>query len=98
MPERRGSSEADSGKKEFVITRVFDAPRELIWKGWTQPEQSTEWWGPKGMPISVQKFELRPGGFFHYSMRARNGSNWWRKIVYREIVVSENIVFINSFS
>jgi len=98
MPERRGSSEADSGKKEFVITRVFDAPRELIWKAWTQPEQLTEWWGPKGMPISVQKFELRPGGVFHYSMRAPDGSNWWGKIVYREIIVPEKIVFINSFS
>jgi uncharacterized protein YndB with AHSA1/START domain len=50
------------------------------------------------MPISVHKFDLRPSGVFHYSMRTPNGSDWWGKFVYREIMAPERIVFISSFS
>ena len=98
MAEKRNSSAPDAGKKELVITRTFNAPRKLVWKAWTEPERLTKWWGPKGMPISVHKFDLRPSGVFHYSMRAPNGSDWWGKFVYREIMAPERIVFISSFS
>jgi uncharacterized protein YndB with AHSA1/START domain len=69
-----------------------------VWKAWTEPEQLTKWWGPKGMPISVHEFDLRPSGVFHYSMRAPDGNDRWGKFVYREIVAPEKIVFISSFS
>ncbi len=98
MAEQRNRSTPDSEKKEFVITRTFNAPRILVWKAWTEPERLTKWWGPKGMPISVHKFDLRPSGVFHYSMRAPDASDWWGKFVYRKIMAPEKIVFINSFS
>jgi uncharacterized protein YndB with AHSA1/START domain len=98
VAEKRSSSDSHAGVKDLVITRAFNAPRTLVWKAWTEPEQLTKWWGPKGMPISVHKFYLRPGGTFHYSMRAADGSDWWGKFVYREIKALEKIVFVNSFS
>ncbi len=98
MREKRSDSARKPMNAELVITRVFNAPRTLVWKAWTDPEQLVKWWGPKGMPISVHKFQLRPSGVFLYSMRAPDGNDWWGKFVYREITAPEKIVFINSFS
>ncbi len=88
---------------EFFIARVFDAPRELVWKAWTEPERLANWWGPKGFKMRAVKLDLRPGGVFHYSMQAPPGSPMdnavmWGKFVYREIVKPERMVFVNSFS
>ena len=84
--------------KPHVITRVFDAPRELVFKAWTERERLMQWFGPKGFTLQVAKMDLRPGGIFHYSMLAPNGQEMWGKFVYREIVAPERIVLINSFS
>jgi uncharacterized protein YndB with AHSA1/START domain len=59
--------------KEFVIARSFDAPRELVFKAWTEPQRLAQWWGPKRCAIVVSKLELRPGGTFLYSMKMPNG-------------------------
>jgi uncharacterized protein YndB with AHSA1/START domain len=84
--------------REIVISRDFEAPRELVFKAWTESERLKQWWGPKGFTMLSVKLDLRPGGVFHYCMRAPNGSGMWGKFVYREIVAPERIVFINSFS
>jgi uncharacterized protein YndB with AHSA1/START domain len=84
--------------REFVITRIFDAPRELVFKALTEPARLAHWWGPKGFEMRTCKVDLRPGGLFHYSMAAPNGFEMWGKFVYREIVKPERIVFVNSFS
>jgi uncharacterized protein YndB with AHSA1/START domain len=86
------------GERDLVITRTFDAPRELVFKAWTDPEHLQHWWGPKGFTFGVAKFDFRPGGIFHYSMRSPDGHEMWGKFVYREIVAPEKIVFVNSFS
>jgi uncharacterized protein YndB with AHSA1/START domain len=91
-------SGAESSEEEFAITRVFDAPLDLVLKAWTEPERLACWWGPKSFKVEVCKMDLRPGGAFHYSMRAANGQVMWGKFVYREIVVPERIVFVNCFS
>lgn len=83
---------------ELVITRIFDAPRELVFKVWTEPEHLKMWWGPKGFAINVSRLDLRPDGIFHYSMRSADGHEMWGKFVYREIVAPEKIVYVNSFS
>ena len=59
--------------KEFVLTRTFDAPRDLVWKAWTEPKRLMEWWGPKGFKMKAAKVDLRPGGTFHYGMRSPMG-------------------------
>jgi uncharacterized protein YndB with AHSA1/START domain len=83
---------------EFVITRVFDAPRELVWKAFTDPERMRQWWGPKGFSVIASKMDLHPGGTYHYGMRAPDGTPMWGRFVYREIAAPERIVLVNSFS
>jgi len=84
--------------EDFVISRAFDAPRELVWKAFTDPEHMKNWWGPKGFTMRFSRMDFRPGGSYHYCMRSPDGHDMWGKFVYREIVAPERIVFINSFS
>jgi uncharacterized protein YndB with AHSA1/START domain len=83
---------------EFVISRVLDASRDLVWKCFTEPERMKEWWGPKGIKVVKSKMDFRVGGIYLYGMQVPDGSVMWGKQVYREIVPKEKIVFINSFS
>jgi uncharacterized protein YndB with AHSA1/START domain len=94
-PNTLVSATADA---EFVITRVFDAPRELVWKAHSEIEHLKHWWGPKGFTLDAAKFEFRPGGIFHYQMRAPNGFIMWGRFNYREIAPPERIVYVVSFS
>jgi uncharacterized protein YndB with AHSA1/START domain len=82
----------------FVISRVYDAPRDRVWKAWTEAERLKKWWGPAGFKVHTCKVDLRPGGFFHYGMTAPDGSDMWGKMAYREIEAPKKLVFINSFS
>ena len=59
---------------DFVISRVFDAPRDLVWKCFTEPERMKHWWGPKGFTVIASKMDLRPGGTYHYGMKAPDGA------------------------
>src|SRR5438270_3022082 len=90
------ASPAEAGT--FVITRGFDAPRERVFAAFTEPEEMKKWWGPKGFTVIASKMDLRPGGTYHYGMRAPDGSTIWGKFVYREILPPERIVLVNSFS
>lgn len=85
-------------ERELVITRVFDAPRELVWKAFTEADRLAHWWGPQGFTMLASALDLRPGGVFHYSMRSPEGRTMWGKFVYREIQTPERMVFVNSFS
>jgi len=84
--------------KDFVISRVFDAPRDLVWKCFTEPERMQQWWGPKGVKVVKTKMDLRVGGTYHYGMLTPDGKTMWGRMVYREIVPPEKLVFLNSFS
>ncbi len=86
------------GAPVFSITRTFDAPRTKVWTAYTQLEHLSRWWGPKGFTWLKGTLDLKPGGLFHYGMRAPNGAEMWGKFVYREIVAPQKIVFVNSFS
>lgn len=95
MPENKRALAADA---TFVITRVFDAPLPRAWRAWSEADELKAWWGPNGCTIEVASLEFRPGGFFHYSMRFPNGTEWWGRFLYREIVAQERILWLNSFS
>lgn len=82
----------------FEISRVFDTPRERVWKAWTDPAMLKHWWGPKGFKVHTCKVDLYPGGIFHYGMTAPDGSEMWGRFVYREIKAPERLVFVVSFS
>jgi len=99
LQERLAAMTADhSGEREFTLTRVFDAPRDLVFKAWTETDRLAAWWGPKGFTWVSATLDLRPGGMLHYCMRAPNGQEMWGKFVYREIHAPERIVLVNSFS
>jgi len=83
---------------DFVITRTYAAPRELVFQAFTQAEHLLHWWGPKGMKLGIAELDVRPGGVFLYSMESPDGHKMWGKFVYREISAPEKIVFTNSFS
>ena len=82
----------------FVISRVFDAPRALVWKAWTERERLARWWGPKGFTVDILKADVRPGGVFHYGMRSKGGQQHWGRFDYREIVAPERMVFVVAFA
>ena len=96
MAARKNDPSAKS--RELVITRIFDAPRELVWKAWTDPEHLTRWWGPKGFTSPACKIDLRVGGKYLFCMRSPEGKDFWSTGVYREIVEPERIVWTDSFA
>jgi uncharacterized protein YndB with AHSA1/START domain len=84
--------------KPFEIQRVFDAPREQVWKAWTEAERLKRWWGPKGFTVHTCKVDLRPGGVFLYGMKSPDGADVWGKFIYRKIEAPKRLEFIVSFS
>jgi uncharacterized protein YndB with AHSA1/START domain len=96
--ERASEYVAGMQARPFVLTQEFAAPRDLVWRAWTERERFEKWFGPKGVNISVAKFDLRPGGMIHYSMTTPDGKEIWGKAVYREVVPQTKLVWINSFS
>jgi len=84
--------------KEFVITRVFDAPRERAWQAWTEAGRLKQWFSPRGFTVASCRLDLRVGGLFHYCLRTPDGQDMWGRWVIREIVKPEKLVFVVSFS
>ncbi len=82
-----------AGERELVITRVFDAPRRLVFKVWTAPEHLARWWGPKGFTTLSCAMDVRPGGAWFRRMRSPEGSEHIKRGIYREIVAPERLVF-----
>lgn len=89
-------------KNGIVIERIFDAPREMVWKAWTTPELVEKWWGPEGFWAPSIKIDLRVGGKYIYAMQGPKGSDWDRVMyssgIYKEIVPKEKIVSTDFFS
>jgi uncharacterized protein YndB with AHSA1/START domain len=92
----RLAEETGSVRAGLTITRLFDAPRDLVWKAVTEGERLMHWWGPKGFTPLMCEVDLRPGGIFRYSLRAPDGSVMWGKWVYGEIVAPELLVSVVS--
>lgn len=85
-------------RKEFTLTRTFKAPRALVWKAWTDPEQLAQWFGPAGTTMPVRKMDLRVGGTFHHCWRMPDGKEIWSLWVFREIDAPSKLVVVQSFS
>ena len=81
--------------QEITITRVFDAPRELVWKAWTEPDQLAQWWGPPGWTnrLETLKMDVRPGGAFRItSVSDEDGTQMTTSGAYREVLEPERLV------
>jgi uncharacterized protein YndB with AHSA1/START domain len=89
----RNSAEAESGGLELLITRIFDAPRSLVFKAWAEPERMACWAGPKGFTMTSCEMEARAGGVFRFSMRSPEGTDHRVRGVYHEIVEGERLVY-----
>jgi uncharacterized protein YndB with AHSA1/START domain len=87
------SAAVQPNERTVVITRVFDAPRELVWKAWTDSKHMAQWWGPQGFTNPVCEMDVRPGGALRIVMRAPDGTEYPMKGVLREVVKPERLVF-----
>jgi uncharacterized protein YndB with AHSA1/START domain len=82
------------GDRQIVITRLFDAPRALVFEAWTKAEHVAHWWDPSGVPLAVCEIDLRPNGAFRWVNRARDGEEGHTFAgIYREIAPPERLVF-----
>jgi len=86
---------AKSAERVLVIERIFDAPRSLLFKAWTEPRRLAQWWGPKGCTNPVCEIDARPGGTLRIVMRAPDGAEYPMKGVFREVIEPERLVFTN---
>lgn len=98
MAAKHGSPAKMDVGEELVITRVFDAHREAVWKAWTDPERFMRWWGPKEFTSPACTIDLRAGGKYLACMRSPEGRDYWSTGVYREIVPKEKIVYTDNFA
>lgn len=79
-------------ERELIITRIFDAPRKMVYNAWADPEQMVKWLGPQGFTGKIEKMDARPGGSYRFYMRDPQGGDHWQQGVFREIVEFERIV------
>lgn len=89
---------AAAASRPFEISRTFDAPREEVWRAFTDAERMRQWFTPKGFIAKTATMDLRPGGIYHYSLQSPDGQEMWGKAVYREISAPKRLVWVNSFS
>jgi len=92
----RNSSGAAANERTVVITRVFDAPRELVFKAWTDAKHLAQWWGPKGFTNPICEVDARPGGNLRIVMRAPDGAEHPMTGVFREVTAPERLVFTSA--
>lgn len=85
-------------RQPFTLVREFDAPRDVVWKAWTDVTELKRWFSPQGFTLPTANLDLRPGGIFHYGLRSPDGHEMWGKWTFREIVPPEKLVVVVSFS
>jgi uncharacterized protein YndB with AHSA1/START domain len=88
---------SEPADRVLVITRVFDAPRSLVFKAWTESERMANWFGPRGFTSKVLKNDLRPGGAYRVHMGGPDGDHWLQG-VYREVVPPERLAMVGNWA
>jgi uncharacterized protein YndB with AHSA1/START domain len=78
--------------REVVITRILNAPRELVWEAWTNPKHIVNWWGPDGFTTTIEKMDFRVGGEWRYMMIGPDGTRYLNHMVYKEITPPSKLV------
>lgn len=85
-----------SSENELVISRTVSAPREKVWKVWTDPEHIKHWWGPNGFTNTIHEMDVRPGGVWRFMMHGPDGKDWPNKIVYEEVREPEFLSYLHT--
>ena len=83
----------ESANCEIVISRIINAPRELVFKAWTDPKHLVHWWGPKGFTNTIHEIDVRPGGLWRFILHGPNGVDYPNLIVFNEIVKPDRLVY-----
>lgn len=86
----------DTTDREIVQRRTFDAPRELVWKVWTDPNHVGNWWGPRGFTNTIESMEVKPGGQWRFIMHGPDGTDYPNLIVYREVDPPSRLTYAHS--
>jgi uncharacterized protein YndB with AHSA1/START domain len=93
--ESAAPAAADTSDREIVLSREYDAPRELVWRAYTDPAHLPNWWGPNGFTNTVHEMDVRPGGRWRFIMHGPDGKDWPNRIVYHEVVAPERLAFLH---
>jgi uncharacterized protein YndB with AHSA1/START domain len=83
----------NTADREIVISRVFDAPRELVWEAWTDPKHVVHWWGPNGFSTTIEKMDVRVGGVWKHVMHGPDGKDYPNKSVFTAVIKPERIEY-----
>lgn len=87
------AKETATADREIVLTRLLDAPRELVWRAWTEPEHLIKWWGPTGFTNTFHEIDVRPGGVWRFVMHAPDGTDYDNFVRFREVLPPERLVY-----
>ena len=82
-----------AAEREISISRVFDAPRELVFEAWTDPEQVVQWWGPFGFTTTIHEMDVRPSGVWRFVMHGPDGTDYDNRVVFEEVVKPVRLVY-----
>jgi uncharacterized protein YndB with AHSA1/START domain len=82
--------------REIISTRILNAPRELVFEVWTNPKHIEKWWGPDGFTNTISEMDVRVGGVWRFIMHGPDGTDYPNKIVYKEVIKPERLVFYHS--
>ena len=93
VSDASASPAANTSEWELVFTRVFDAPRELVFEAWTNPKHLAQWWGPRGFTNTIHEMNVRPGGVWRLVMHGPDGVDYHNKMVFLEVVKPERLVY-----
>jgi uncharacterized protein YndB with AHSA1/START domain len=96
VAETNSSAAAGQTKQELFLTRVFGAPRSLVFRAWTDAKHMVRWWGPRGFTNPVCELDARPGGLIRIDMRGPNGAVYPMRGVFHEVVEPERLVFTST--
>jgi uncharacterized protein YndB with AHSA1/START domain len=92
----KASAVTGTTEREIVLTRVFDAPRELVFEAWTNPKHVAQWWGPNGFTTTIHEMDVRPGGIWRLVMHGPDGFDYRNKIVFLDVVKPERLIYKHS--
>ena len=93
MAAARNDEPADLAARSIVTTRLYDAPREVVFEAFTKPEHLAQWWGPTGFTTTTHSIEVRPGGEWRFIMHGPDGTDYDNRIAYDEVVRPERLVY-----
>jgi uncharacterized protein YndB with AHSA1/START domain len=96
MPETKRTPAENTADREIVLTRILDAPRELVWQAITNPRNVVNWWGPIGFSITIDEMDVRPGGVWKHTMHGPDGTDYPGKSIFKEVVKPERLVFTHA--